>query len=103
MDAQSAHWDQVRRGVADCLVSAPATFLGQWMNNLRPVAGKLVDPLTEIFLDGKHPPSHRSQAVDVLLVYAAREPKTLVRVLMQAEGDEYSRIFDRLNSEENRQ
>jgi eukaryotic-like serine/threonine-protein kinase len=83
-DPYSGEWNSVRDRVAKDLVGVPPVYLATWMESLRPVSEKLIAPLAAIFADAILPETERSLATDILVDYAADQPRVLADLVMDA-------------------
>jgi len=59
-DPQNPRWASVRIDVANRLVAENAYVIAGWIDNLRPVAPQLIDPLNAVFHDEKRGESERT-------------------------------------------
>lgn len=95
-DPQDDRWSTHATRVARRLVSeSPVSAALQWMELLKSVQGRLVDPLTEIFRDRSESESHRALAANVLAEYAARDAQRLVELLVEADADQFTVLLPR--------
>jgi serine/threonine protein kinase/formylglycine-generating enzyme required for sulfatase activity len=96
-DPESPKWTNVSAAVVNDLVQENPVFLGQWSEAFRPVKHALVAPLSVIFRD--HAPeraAERTVATNLLADYAARDPRTLAGLLMDADKKQFAVIFPKL-------
>jgi hypothetical protein len=89
-DPEGQRWAKVQNQIADDLVAVPAVYLATWMEALRPVRGKLLDPLSFVFQDAKRKETERSLATDILADYAADQPQVLADLVMDAEKEQFA-------------
>jgi formylglycine-generating enzyme required for sulfatase activity/tRNA A-37 threonylcarbamoyl transferase component Bud32 len=92
-DPDAPRWDQVGEAVAADLVAVPAVHLAAWLEALRPVGHRLLPPVTAIFKDPGRRESERSLATEVLVDYAADRPEVLGDVLMEADPQQWRRLW----------
>jgi eukaryotic-like serine/threonine-protein kinase len=97
-DPDGRGWAKVGRPVADDLVGEPAVHLATWLECLRPVRGKLLDPLAAVFRDGTRREAERSLATDILADYAAGRPRFLADLLLDADEGQFAVLFPRLEA-----
>ena len=88
-----AKWEAVGSKVAQALVSVDATFLGLWIEALRPVRDRLTAPLTSIFRDKEHSESERKLATNILANYVSDKSDLLAELLMVAYPKAYLSLF----------
>jgi formylglycine-generating enzyme required for sulfatase activity len=81
-EPDSPRWDDVTGSVAALMVNEEPLLLGSWGDALRPLARRLVPPLTAIFLDSPSP-SARVRAASVLGDYLLDSPVELAEVLLE--------------------
>jgi serine/threonine protein kinase/formylglycine-generating enzyme required for sulfatase activity len=92
-DPQSDRWPQCARKVTRALVSVAPTELGPWRDLLRPVRGRLSDPLRAIFMDGARPEFERIMAASILGDYRSDSPAALVELLLAADPATAAQVF----------
>jgi formylglycine-generating enzyme required for sulfatase activity len=98
-DPGSERWNHVRRRVAEILVSGDAASLGMWMNALRPVGDKLLDPLADIFRDPRPDRAiERSLATSILADYASKRPEVLADLVQDADEKQFPILFRKLET-----
>ncbi len=68
-------------------------FLGEWIDALRPVRGRLTAPLAAIFRDKARPETEHAIATNTLADYAADDPTRLADLLMDADPKAYLSLF----------
>jgi len=89
----AARWAAAGGKVAQALVSVNAVFLGDWIEALGPVRGKLTAPLAEIFRDRKRPPSEHTMATNILTDYASDDPNLVASLMIDADPKAYAAFF----------
>jgi serine/threonine protein kinase/formylglycine-generating enzyme required for sulfatase activity len=95
-DPDSPHWDNVRKQVANDLVSVPAVYLVAWMESLHPVRQKLLTPLAAIFRDPKRRETERSLATEILADYATDQAQLLADFLMDADDKQFAVLYPKV-------
>lgn len=73
-DPESANWTEAGGNVAEALVAVNAIYLRSWLDALRPVHKKLLEPLGSIFRDKDRSESEHNQATMILGDYAGDDP-----------------------------
>jgi hypothetical protein len=68
------------------------------MECLRPVRGKLLNPLAEIYRDTKRRETERSLATDILADYAADQPQLLADLVMDADDRQFAVLYPKLKN-----
>jgi formylglycine-generating enzyme required for sulfatase activity len=91
-EPDSPRWTQVQGAVATDLVRVPAGYMAAWLDSLRPVRTKLLDPLAVIFRQGARE-AERSLAADILADYAADQPRLLADLLMDADEQQFAVLY----------
>ena len=82
--------------MAETLVLVPSVNLATWTSVLRPVRGKLVPALVEIFRSHDRPQIERSLAAEVLADYAGDQVKLLADLILHADAKQFAAIFPKL-------
>jgi hypothetical protein len=95
-DPDSQRWENVGKQVANDLVGVPAVYLVAWMESLRPVRGKLLDPLAAIFRDSKRRETERSLATEILADYATDQAQFLADLLMDADDKQFAVLYPKV-------
>jgi formylglycine-generating enzyme required for sulfatase activity len=91
-DPDNTRWEAMGGRVAQALVTINSVHLGQWLEVLRPVRGKLVAPLVSIFGE-KRPESEHTQATNILSDYASDDGDRLAELLMVSDDKAYRSLF----------
>jgi formylglycine-generating enzyme required for sulfatase activity/tetratricopeptide (TPR) repeat protein len=91
-DPDNTKWEAMGGRVVQALVTINSVHLGQWLEALRPVRGKLVAPLVSIFGE-KRPESEHTQATNILSDYASDDPNRLAELLMVSDQKAYLSLF----------
>jgi serine/threonine protein kinase/formylglycine-generating enzyme required for sulfatase activity/tetratricopeptide (TPR) repeat protein len=89
----SPRWADHGGKVAGALVAANPVFLGQWLDALRPVRGRLFAPLRAVFRDPARPETEHSIATNTLADFAVDQPAFLAGLLMDADPEAYQTLF----------
>jgi len=97
-DPDSPHWSNVRKRVAEDLVKEPIVYLTLWMEFLRPVRVKLLEPLAAIYRDPKRRETERDLATEILGDYAADQPQVLAELLMDADIEQFKALFPKCDA-----
>ncbi len=84
--------------MAQALVKVNPIFIRGWLDVLRPTRGELTAPLATIFRDKKHSETERSLAMNILADYASDQPTLLADLLMDAEGNHFAVLSDKLKT-----
>src|SRR5262249_11379248 len=92
-DAENPRWADLGGKVAQALVIENSLVIGPWLENLRPVHGKLTTPLATIFRDKQLSETAHSLATDILAEYASDDPDLLAELLMVSDPKSYARLF----------
>ncbi|HKI19965.1 MAG TPA: SUMF1/EgtB/PvdO family nonheme iron enzyme, partial [Isosphaeraceae bacterium] len=92
-DPRNPRWTGVAGKTADALVKVSAVNLRPWLEALKPVRAKLTIPLAAIFHDKRRSDSERTQATDILAVYAVDEPGLIANLLMDSDTKAYGTFF----------
>ena len=87
-----ARWEPVGEKVALALVQVNPIFLGDWLDALRGVRGRLAGPLERIFVRGGSEAEHEL-ATNILADYAADDPDRLAGLLLAADPKAYLALF----------
>jgi formylglycine-generating enzyme required for sulfatase activity len=91
-DVENRRWTDLGGKVAEALVTVNSLDVGPWLEALRPVGGKLKDPLWKIFV--KNPSETvRSQAMDFLAEYAKDDPVLLAELFLVSDPKAYASHF----------
>ncbi|HWT81582.1 MAG TPA: serine/threonine protein kinase, partial [Candidatus Methylomirabilis sp.] len=92
-DPDNARWESAGGKVAQALVTVNSLLLRPWIEDLRPVRGKLTAPLATIFRDRNRSESDRAQATDILTDYASDDLDLITNLLMDADPTAYADFF----------
>ena len=95
-DPDSGRWADVCREVASGLAAEPALALGTGKELLRPIRRLLVDPLLEVFLDGKRSDAERATAFALLADYAGDRADVLAELACEADDQQHALLLPRL-------
>lgn len=92
-DPENERWAAAQGPVGDDLVAVPAVYLSLWMEALRPVRSKLLAQLSAVCRDASRQRVERSLATDILVDYAADNPKLLVDLIEDALPEQFLKLF----------
>ncbi len=92
-DPRNPRWTDVAGKTADALVKVSAVNLRPWLEALKPVRGKLTIPLAAIFHDKRRFDSERTQATDILAVYAVDDSGLIANLLIDSDTKAYGTFF----------
>lgn len=95
-DPGNGKWEQVSSLLASDLVKVPAVYLSDWIDALKPVKQRLLDPVSAIYVDSKRQDVERSLATEILADYAADNPPKLVELLTVANDRQFAMIYPKL-------
>jgi len=95
-DSESPRWDKSSRAIVDQLVGENPVFLGVWMEAFRPVKGKLLASLENVYRDRSGRESERNLATNILADYAADAPAVLFDLLADSERFQFAAIYNKL-------
>jgi serine/threonine protein kinase/formylglycine-generating enzyme required for sulfatase activity len=91
-DPDNTKRESVGDKVAQALVTINSIHLAPWLQELRPVRGKLVAPLVSIFGE-KRSDSEHTQATNILTDYAGDDADRLAELLMVSDHKAYLSLF----------
>jgi formylglycine-generating enzyme required for sulfatase activity len=102
-DPGAARWEDDAAGAVGGMLSANPLHLGQWVEALRPVRGRLLAPLGRVFR-GVEPglTDYRQVAASVLADYAADQPDTLTGLLLVADERQYTVLLPKVQAHRDR-
>jgi eukaryotic-like serine/threonine-protein kinase len=92
-DQDNTRWQTACGNVAEAMVTASAAELRFWLEALHPVRACLTTSLSNIFRDKGHSVTERSQAADILMVYAGDETALMTGLLLNADSKSYAILF----------
>ncbi|MGC1719661.1 MAG: ATP-binding protein, partial [Isosphaeraceae bacterium] len=92
-DPNNARWESAGGKVAQALVSVNSIYLGNWLEYLTDVRSKLTAPLATIFRDRNRSESDRTQAINILALYASDDLDLITNLLMDANLTAYDDFF----------
>ncbi len=101
-DAGNPNWDKFVGKVAEAMVLADPADLGTWLSGLRPVRGKLMTPLVEIFRRKGAAASDGALVTSVLSDYASDDDGLLVDLLLDSEEKPFTVLFKTLRARNER-
>ena len=91
-DPDGPRWSELDCKVSEALIHVNPMFLGQWLDALRPVRGRLAAPLERIFVKGGSEIEHELATI-ILVDYATDDPDRLASLLMAADPKAYLAFF----------
>jgi formylglycine-generating enzyme required for sulfatase activity len=94
-EPDSPRWTELAPAVVEQLVAQDAVFLGGWLEALRPVRARLLEPLARVFR-APDQAAERSRATDILAEYAADQPDLLAELLKDADDQQYAKLWPKL-------
>jgi eukaryotic-like serine/threonine-protein kinase len=92
-DPESSDWQTAAEKVAPALVAVNPIYLGSWLDALRPVRGRLVNPLVAIFREKGRPETEHVLTTNILAEYGRENPDLLAELIMIAEPNAYRALF----------
>jgi hypothetical protein len=95
LDPDSPRWHKVSGDVVRLMLADNRLWLGDWVALLRPARRHLLDPLTVTYRD-RTDRATQTLVADVLLDYAADRPDFLAGLLLDADEQQYPRLWARL-------
>src|SRR5271157_2023720 len=93
-DPNNARRESAGGKVAQALVSVNSIYLGNWLEYLTDVRSKLTAPLATIFRDRNRSESDRTQAINILALYASDDLDLITNLLMDADPTAYGTAYD---------
>ncbi|MFL5340508.1 MAG: SUMF1/EgtB/PvdO family nonheme iron enzyme, partial [Gemmataceae bacterium] len=97
-DSESDRWAKVQDAVGNDLVNVPAVYLPAWMDSLRPVRARLIDPVWDVYRNGSRREVERALATEILADYAADQPQVLAGLVMDADETQFAAIYPKLKA-----
>jgi serine/threonine protein kinase/formylglycine-generating enzyme required for sulfatase activity len=99
-DPENSAWDQLKDTVADKLVTENPLRVDKWKAALAPERDALLEPLANIFRDGKRSETDRDMAASLLADYAADRPMLLAELILDADTSrQYTDLFTKLSAD----
>ncbi len=97
-DPDSPRWEAASASVVAALVSENALHSAAWIENFYPVRRHLLPPLASVFCDreGTYTLTQRDLATNILESFAADDAVLLSQLVLEAEPDQFVRLFDEL-------
>ena len=92
-DPENGRWSGVVDKVAQTLVRVSPDILDSWLAVLRPLSGKLAEPLAVIFRDKDRPAAEHVLITRAIADYAAGAPGLLADLLMDASPTAFNSLF----------
>ncbi len=100
-DPSSQRWSGVEGWVAKQLVAQPSLLLPRWVEDLRPVKGRLIPSLVAILRDRTGDEGQSPVVAEVVGEYASNEPDILAEAIAYAAPDSFLILFSRLEANPN--
>ncbi|GIW78921.1 MAG: hypothetical protein KatS3mg105_0728 [Gemmatales bacterium] len=97
-DPRNQRWNNVKIGIAEDLVSVNPLALGTWLDVLRPVRDKLLEPLTSIFRNAGRSAEQRLLTATILSEYAADKPDILAELTLAADATQFHLLFPKVEA-----
>jgi serine/threonine protein kinase/formylglycine-generating enzyme required for sulfatase activity len=99
-DPDNPRWEKVSGPVVEQLVAVNPIVLRFWMDNLRPVKGKLLAPLASVFRDRtEERTGERTLATSILADYAADQPDVVADLLLDGDEKQFAVLFPKLKDQ----
>jgi formylglycine-generating enzyme required for sulfatase activity len=96
---EDLRWDRTKGPVVEQLVGVDLVYLKTWLDALRPVSGKLLEPLKTVFRDRtKERAAQRSVAASILADYAADDADVLADLVQDADEKQFGVLFPKLEA-----
>ena len=92
-DPDNPRWTELASKVTQTLVTVSPAQFGSWLEVLRPVLGKLTDPLAMIFSEKGHTETEQALAASILVDHAQDRPDQFARLLLDADPKAYAILF----------
>ena len=90
-------WNGVAGLVVDDLVRENPVHVGHWSENLRPVAIRLLPPLSAYFRDSRpESAAERNLATNLIVDYASNRPAMLADLLMDSDEKQFAVLFPKV-------
>jgi formylglycine-generating enzyme required for sulfatase activity len=90
-DPSNRRWQGIQTALANDLVAVPPVHVERWMEALRPVGGKLLEPLSAAYRDRRAQwQTERIVAASILVDYASDQPQLLADLLMDADEKQFA-------------
>jgi eukaryotic-like serine/threonine-protein kinase len=97
-DPESEKWAKAGGQVVEQLVAENPVFLGLWLEDFRPIKGKLLESLKSIYGNPDGRESERTLAANILADYAADQPQVLADLLMKADEKQFAVIYPKFKA-----
>ena len=94
-DSTNMHWqdDEFRRFVAAQVVSVSPVYIGHYQEALRPVSGRLLASLAQIFTDPACDDLSRTLVTSLLADFAMDDPDTLITLMLSADAKAFKSLL----------
>jgi len=100
---EDSRWTSERGPIIEQLVGVDLVFLKSWMDALRPVSDKLVEPLGAVFREPKQERNaQRSVAASILTDFVADKPDVLAELIQDADERQFATLFPKVISHRDR-
>lgn len=86
-------WESFAPTAAAKLCAVPVSFLREWKEAFRPVAARLLEPLTGIFRDAKQDELSRLMAASFLADYAGKDANRLASLISVADKKQFDVLY----------
>lgn len=94
-DPDNPRWAAVGEKVVPAVLDDNPWHLETWINALRPVRGRLLEPLLKTFRDSPDA-DDRSAAAHILAAYAGDQPKLLADFFLDADAKQFANLWPQL-------
>jgi serine/threonine protein kinase len=98
-DPESDKWAKPSGPVVEQLVGENPVFLGLWLEGFRPIKGKLLRSLVNIYGSANRRESERNLATNILTDYAADQPLVLADLLMDADEKQFAVMYPKFKEQ----
>jgi len=95
-DPDNSRWAAIGEKVVPAVLDDNPWHLDIWINALRPVRGRLIEPLVKIFRDSPDA-DDRGAAAQILAAYAADQPKLLVDFFLDADPKQFANLWPQIH------
>jgi serine/threonine protein kinase/formylglycine-generating enzyme required for sulfatase activity len=97
-DANSKHWSSHNRWVAEQLVAQPSLEIPVWVDELRPVKGRLLPALSAVFRERSSLATESVVIAEIIRDYGADRPDLLAPALAHAPPESFVVLFKPLQA-----
>jgi formylglycine-generating enzyme required for sulfatase activity len=92
-DPDNPRWSALATNAARVLVTVNPTFLGSYLEALRPAKRHLTGPLVAIFREKGRPETEHTLATSILADYCRDDPELLAELVMDADPKAFRTLF----------